>query len=74
MPGRSTAGAILSAIHNWRGHLNKGADVQAIFSTYKKPSIVCLIVDYLIINNFEYFNSPDFLDSHAIIYIIGNNK
>ena len=36
MPGRSTAGAILSAIHNWHGHLDKGADVQAIFFHLQK--------------------------------------
>lgn len=31
MPGRSTTGAILSAIQDWHGHLDKGADVQAVF-------------------------------------------
>ena len=36
MPGRSTAGAILSAIHNWHGRLDKGADVQAIFFDLQK--------------------------------------
>ena len=36
MPGRSTTGAILSAIHDWYGHLDKGADVQAIFFDLQK--------------------------------------
>ena len=36
MPGRSTTGAILSAMHDWHEHLDKGADVQAIFFDLQK--------------------------------------
>ena len=36
MPGRSTTGAILSAIHDWHGHLDKGAHVQAVFFDLQK--------------------------------------
>ena len=34
--GRSTTGAILSAIHDWQGHLDKGADVQTFFFDLQK--------------------------------------
>ena len=36
LPGRSTTGAILSAIQDWQGHLDKGADVQAVFFDLQK--------------------------------------
>ena len=36
MQGRSTTGAILSAIQDWHGHLDKGADVQAVFFDLRK--------------------------------------
>ena len=36
MPGRSTTGAILSAMRDWHEHLDKGADVQAIFFDLQK--------------------------------------
>ena len=35
-PGRSTTGAILSAMHDWHEHLDKGADVQSIFFDLQK--------------------------------------
>ena len=36
MPRRSTTGAILSAMRDWHEHLDKGADVQAIFFDLQK--------------------------------------
>ena len=36
MPGRSTTGAILSAIHDWHKCLDKGAGVQAVFFDLQK--------------------------------------
>lgn len=36
IPGRSTTGAILSAVQDWHGHLDKGADVQAVFIDLQK--------------------------------------
>ena len=51
MPGRSTTGAILSAIHDWHGHLDKGADVQAVFFDLQKAfdSVPhCPLIDKLI--------------------------
>ena len=36
LPGRSTTGAILSAIHDWQGHLDKGANVKAVFFDLQK--------------------------------------
>ena len=51
MPGRSTTGAILSAIHDWHGYLDKGADVQAVFFDLQKAfdSVPhCSLIDKLI--------------------------
>ena len=36
LPGRSTTGAILSAVHDWHVNLNSGAEVQAVFFDLQK--------------------------------------
>ena len=36
LAGRSTTGAILSALQEWHGHFDSGAEVQAIFFDPKK--------------------------------------
>ena len=41
MPGKSTTGAIFSAMHDWHKHLDKGADVQAIFFDLQSLWQVC---------------------------------
>lgn len=33
LPGRSTTGAILSALHDWQAHLESGIDIAAVFLT-----------------------------------------
>ena len=54
MPGRSTTGAILSAIHEWHGNLDKGADVQAVFFDLQKAfdsvPLILLIDKYISLN------------------------
>jgi len=38
LSGRSTTGAILSAVHDWHINLDGGAEVQAVFFDLQKAS------------------------------------
>ena len=70
MPGRSTTGAILSAIQDWNGQLDKGANVQAVFIDLQKAFDSVPhgpLIDKLIHLNIPTAGSP-------ATYIIENSK
>ena len=73
LAGRSSTGAILSAVHDWQSPLRVALRFSPCFSTYRRPLILCLTLSlYLSCYTLNFLFT--WLPGFPVISFCDNNK